>query len=187
MRTLSAFVIATSVLLSACGVSGQNPITASRYADELADLLASLIILKDPIVEEPGMKEYLQSEIVKAKKMGDDAREVLEQGLQGMIIAGKEEAAGYAVYTENRLFLSSDFYVPPGPDLHVYLTTVVDPRDGVFPDDSAMDLGKLKTPYGEQTYSVKEVEKPETYRTLAVYDKKLKRLYGFAQLAKTGQ
>jgi hypothetical protein len=186
MRTLP-FVIIASLLLSSCGsVNLDNPITKARYGDELADLLADLIILKDPIAAKEDMKEQIQAEIAKAKETADEGREEMERGMQGPIIAVKESVTGYVLFLDDRFYVSSDFDSPPGLDLHVYLTTAVDPRDGTFPDDSAVDLGKLKTPYGQQTYNAK-LENPETYRTFVLWDKKLKRLYGFAQLAKLAQ
>jgi hypothetical protein len=83
------------------------------------------------------------------------------------------------------LYLSSDFVSKPGTNLHVYLTTVVDPRDGSFPDPTAIDLGAIQTVYGAQQFAVPKQEKPELLRTFVLWDKGFNRLYGFAQLTKT--
>ena len=89
---------------------------------------------------------------------------------------------GEVVYVPNMLHFGTKFESSPGVSLRVYLTTVVDPRDVVFPDDTALDLGTLKNAFSAQSYNVPEVENPKLYRTAVIWDTKLDRLYGFAQL-----
>lgn len=178
------------LLLAGCGVRGtsiseqnQNPLTAARYGDELANALADLIIQNDPIAEDPGMKARIQDEIEQAKKIGNNARNILNRGSMGPLIPIKEDMEGWAAYTNGTLYLSSDFYTRPGPSLRVYLTTVVDPRDVDFPDETAIDLGEIQSMYGAQEYAVNTDTEPRLLRTVALYDTTLQRLFGFAQLS----
>jgi hypothetical protein len=171
--------------LSACSThTSSNPLTDSRYGDELADTLANLIIQSDPITKDPKMLQTINDNIAKAKDMGNSARDQMAEGMQGAIIALHQDVAGYILTLDGILYISSEFMTDPGLDLHVYLTETVDPRDGIFPDPTAIDLGALKTPYGAQSYRITSKKSPELLRTFVLYDKTLKRLYGFAQLSK---
>jgi hypothetical protein len=190
MRTTLS-LIAVTLLLSACSTQttsineqNKNPITAARYGDELADAMANLIIMDNAIVKEEGMRERVQGYIEEGKALGDEARSLMQEGYQGNLIGVEFEMIGIALYLDDMLYLSSDFYTRPGPSVHVYLTTVVDPRDVEFPDATVIDLGQLQTAYGAHQYSVPHQDKPELYRTLVFYDTKLKIMYGFAQLSK---
>lgn len=191
MRTPTIAALAATLLLTACGTIQktdiaselQNPLTASRYGDELADRLADLIIQKDPVTEKEGIADMLREKIETAKNLANAARDVQARGMMGALIPMKQTVLGYGLYVDDVLWLSSDFTSDPGPSVHVYLTTVVDPRDVTFPDDTAIDLGELQSPYGAQGYDVPHQDKPELYRTLVVYDTTLERIYGFAQLS----
>ena len=67
--------------------------------------------------------------------------------------------------------------------MHLFLSESVDPRDIEFPDDSSVDLGPILSPYGAQRYAVPTTDPPQRYRTAVLWDMKLERLYGFAQLS----
>lgn len=191
MRTPTIAALAATLLFTACGtiqktdISSelQNPLTASRYGDELADRLADLIIQKDPVIEKDGVEDMIKKKIETAKNLANEARDVQGRGMMGALISVKQTTIGYGLYVDDVLWLSSDFTTDPGPSVHVFLTTVVDPRDAAFPDDTAIDLGELQTPYGAQGYDVPHQDKPELYRTLVIFDTKLERIYGFAQLS----
>lgn len=188
MRPSSFAVLTASILLfSACGTGigneNRNPLTASRYGDELADRLADLIIQNDPVTQQPGMQDYIKGQISNAKNLAADARSTQARGMMGGLIPAKQNVTGYGLYVDDVLYLSSDFDSDPGPDLHVYLTTVVDPRDVQFPDKTALDLGTVQSPYGALSYDVPHQDKPELLRTIVFYDRKLQRLYSFAQLS----
>ncbi|MFA5799727.1 MAG: DM13 domain-containing protein [Candidatus Peribacteraceae bacterium] len=162
----------------------RNPLTASRYGDELADTMANLVIQNDPVTKEPGVSAVINSEISRGKETAQNARDTMDQGMQGTIIPMKESVNGYALSVNDTLYFSSDFESKPGPALHVYLTTVADPRDTQFPDKTAIDLGLLQAAYGPQQYRIPHQDKPELLRTIVLWDTKLKRLYGFGQLSK---
>lgn len=175
-------------MLTACSASGgNNPLTQARQSDELADTLANLTINHDPIMEDATIKALVDKEIATAKKSGDDAREIMEEGMQGALIGWKEDVKGYALFEGNSLYLSSDFESAPGLDVHIYLTSAVDPRDGSFPDVKAVDVGSLRSPYGEQEYTIPSSDHHDKLRTLVLYDKTLKRIFGFAQLSGPAQ
>ena len=192
MRTLMpSFITVPCLLLGACGANSTsiarenlNPLTASRYGDELADTMANLIINGDPVAEDETMKSIIQSEIARGKQIAEDARAIQNAGMMGALIPITTDTFGYGLFVENMLYLSSDFSVKPGAKLHVYLTTVVDPRDVEFPDATAIDLGVIQSTYGAQQYAVPTQSDPKLLRTLVLWDKTLKRIHGFAQLSK---
>lgn len=192
MRIHTLLFIVPLIALSACsgtdttiGDQNKNPLTASRYGDELADTMANLIISNDPVIKDAAVRKLVDSEILRGKKIADEARVMQKEGWMGQIIAAKEEVVGYVLHTDGILYVSSDFMTSPGPSLRVFLTTVVDPRDVSFPDATAIDLGALQAAYGPQQYGVQSNESPEKLRTFVLYDTRLKRIYGFAQLSQS--
>jgi hypothetical protein len=162
----------------------RNPLTASRYGDDLADTMANLVIQNDPIIKEPGMRQIIDQEIARGKSIAVGAREQTDQGAKGALIPIKESVTGNVLLLQDTLNFSSDFETKPGPDLHVYLTTVVDPRDKAFPDATAVDLGPIQSAYGAKQYALPGKTDPGVLRTLVLFDRTLKRIYGFAQLSK---
>ena len=186
------FIIPVLLLvLSACSSEGtsiseqnRNPLTASRYGDELADSMANLIIQEDPAAKDPELRKVIESEIARGKSIGEDARAIQRNGWLGGLIGIKGQVSGYALYLPDELYLSSDFMSTPGPSLRVYLTTVVDPRDVAFPDPTAIDIGSLQSVYGAQVYRVPAQQEPRKFRTFVIYDTRLEMIYGFAQLSR---
>ncbi len=174
-------MIAVSTSIDA---QNSNPLTAARYGDELADTMADLIIGNDPISNDEAARKVIDGAIVRGKKIADDARDLQARGFKGEMIGIKEEVSGFALYLDDMLYLSSDFQTKPGPDLHVYVTVAVDPRDVTFPDETAIDLGVVQDFYGAQQFKVPHQKDPAYYRTFVLFDTKLKRQYGFAQLSK---
>lgn len=186
------FIPVLLLVLSACSSPGtsvadqnRNPLTASRYGDELADSMANLIIMEDPAAQDPALRTLIESEIARGKSIGEDARAIQSKGWLGGLIGIKGQVSGYVLYLPNELYLSSDFMTTPGPSLHAYLSTTIDPRDAAFPDPSAVDIGSLQAAYGAQTYSVPAQQEPGQFRTFVIYDTRLKMIYGFAQLSRS--
>lgn len=192
MRITPLFaVLGLTLGLAACSGSqtsitreNRNPLTASRYGDELADTMANLVIANDPILKDAAIKATVEEQITLGKQIGAEARAKQAEGMQGTLIPVTAEALGYVLYVDDTLYLSSDFQAKPGAALHAYMTVVVDPRDGTFPDATAIDLGSLQSVYGAQQYDVPHQENPMLYRTFVLYDAKLKRIEAFAQLSK---
>ena len=186
MKKIALF--GTLVLLSACSVQTPkqvtgNPLVEGQYYDELADRLASLIINNDAILKDKAMKNYVEGVIADAKDKADAAHKKQGAGTMGRMIPVKQQGEGLALYVSDALYFSSDFFTDPGPNLHVYITQAVDPREIEFPDETALDLGVLQTPYGAQQYSVPHQEEKTLYRTVVLYDKGTNRVYSFAQLS----
>lgn len=182
--TVAIGLCACSNSPTSIATENKNPFTASRYGDELADTLANLFISKDAVVEQPGMKDIIQKKIDEAKTIADDARQEQQKGIMGSFIGIKEDVQGYGLLLDKTLYFSSDFETQPGINLHVYLTNAVDPRDTAFPDTTALDLGVIQSVYGAQQYKLPANSKPETYRTIVLWDTVLKRPYSFVQLTK---
>ncbi|MEQ1849722.1 MAG: DM13 domain-containing protein [Candidatus Peribacteraceae bacterium] len=185
------FIILTGVILTSCGGNttsianeNQNPLTAARYGDERADALANLIITADPIVEKDGMREKIQKEIEQAKNIGSAARTELSVGSMGALIPITDDASGFVALIDTTLYFSSDFFVSPGMDMRVYLTTIVDPRDVPFPDESAINVGVLQSVYGAHSYGLSDDVTEKDLRTVVLYDQGLGRIASFAQLSK---
>lgn len=180
------------LLLTACNRRGidaalmDNPLYAIAYGNDLADTLANLIILEDPISKEEGMTEKIQNEIAEAKILIQAAEERQNEGFLGALISAPEETAGNVLYLDDKLYLSPDFYVNPGVNLHLYLVPNVDPRGMTEPDSTMIDLGQLKSHYGAQTYDVGDQPKPELLRSFMLWDLELGRMHGFAQLSRSG-
>ncbi len=186
----SALLFAALIAITACSPKttsinqqNENPLVASRYGDELADTMANFVIAKDPIADDEATRKLIDGGIAAGKEMALKARLRQEEGLLGAILPVKGDTVGYGLLLDGTLYLSSDFSTGPGLNLHVYLTTAVDPRDGQFPDDTAVDLGTIQAAYGAQQYAVRG--DTEKLRTLVFWDATLKQLYGFAQLQKT--
>lgn len=161
-----------------------NPLLAEQYYDTLVDLIVELEIKKDPLLENKRTKAIADETRRDALAKAKEATKAQREGTMGTFVPAKEFAQGEVLYRETRLFLGPTFETSPGPSLHIFLSTVVDPRDTMFPDDTSIDLGRLESTYSAQQYSVPSVDTPLLYRTVVLFDTKFKRIYGFAQLSK---
>jgi hypothetical protein len=182
---------AISLLLVGCASKEQsladellNPLFAVQYGDALAENLANLIINKDPLVEEKGIEEKIQKEIASAKVISRVGKERQNSGMWGNFVSEDDMVSGLALSLENTLYVSPDFDLRPLPQTHIYLTTVVDPRDVTFPDTSALDLGPIHSSFGAQTYAITGQNDASTFRTAVLFDPGFKKILGFAQLSK---
>ncbi len=160
-----------------------NPLYAEIHAENMVDTLVELEIYADPVLEDEAIKRFADKTKEQWLKVAKAARAAQNEGQKGIFIPMKEYVEGEVLYTNNNLHFSTFFSSMPGPSLHVFLSKSVDPREGEFPDASALDLGEMTAPYGAQTFAVPEVENPLEYRTVTLWDTELNRLYGFAQIA----
>ncbi len=191
MKTIHRSILLCSILLlSACSGNktsiaeeNQNPLTASRYGDELADRLANLIIINASGATTEPMKSVILKGIDDAKEIAENARIQQSKGMMGALLSMEEHVTGYALLLKGKLYLSSDFEIAPGPNLHVYLSQTIDPREGTFPDATAVDLGEIQAIEGAQEYTASLKGSDSLYRTIAFFDPTLKRLYAFGQLS----
>ncbi len=162
----------------------ENPLVAERYWEELTDRMTMLVINKDPILKDPAKAALIDRIKNDALAKAKEQTRLMRNGLSSSFQTVAQQTDGLALLLRNTLYLSSDFATYPGPSLHLYLTSMVDPRDSAFPDTSARDLGVMQSPYGAQAYDLGEDPKMSTYRTVVVYDTELGLIYGFTQLGK---
>jgi len=161
----------------------ENPLFVERYAEELVDSMAEMKIQNDPILEESGKEAVIDTTRVFWMERAKEARRAQLEGRSGVFLPAKEFAKGEVLFLGQTLFFDTLFEATPGPELHVYFTTIVDPRDVEFPDETAIDLGVIQSAYGAQSYELPVLENPILYRTVVLWDAQLERVYGFAQIS----
>jgi hypothetical protein len=172
------------LLLAGCGAPrAGNPLLQIQHDEQLADALASIIINKDPLADDAAMRAELEKQIAAAKNSLSAVQSATKDAAQGPFIPAKADVRGWMLYQDDMLYLSSDFESDPGLDLHLYLTTVVDPRDVSFPVITAVDLGRIDFPYVAMALPVPHRNDAEKLRSGVLWDNTLKRLYGFVQLS----
>jgi hypothetical protein len=191
-RSIAFAALSASLLLAACAPKPQqetslfeNPLYAEWYYKDLIENMMNLEIQNDPIVKDASMKSMIQKVRQDALSKAQEATAARQAGQLGLLIPDTQEVRGQVLLAGGKLFFSPDTDIMPGPDLRVYLTPMIDPREGsgsvkVFPDASAVDLGPLQNPYGPSTYALPE-NLPDI-RSVVLWDAKLKRIYAFAQL-----
>lgn len=197
MRTLfsrlSLFSLLSLLILSGCrGESStrsrplsdrlQNPLFAEQYWSEKAEHMADFIRNEDPITKDAVKKAVIESERADAVAKLEEVRKSMSSGRKGALLIATEPIQGMALLLNNTLYFGSTFLAYPNPDTYVYLTTIVDPRDTTFPDATSYQVGPLQSPYGEQEYVIPESRSDPRFKTVVIYDKKLDRILGFAQL-----
>jgi hypothetical protein len=193
MRLHFSLLAAASVLtLTACSAQErsqnlesllQNPLFAERYAEEIVQSMVEMKIAQDPLLEEAGKEAIVDSTRQDWNQRAADAKQLQREGRLGLFIPIKEHVTGEVLVKDSILYFGPTFEVMPGPALHLYYTTAVDPRDVEFPDETAIDLGLLQSPYGAQQFTLPVLENPIHYRTIVLWDAALERLYGFAQIS----
>lgn len=196
MRRPALFALSAALLLTACTAPPaaepktltfeenlQNPLFADRYWTELTDRMVTMTINKDPILKDAGKLKIADKARLAAVEKQKAASAMQSNSMIGAFSTDREATQGYAMLKDGHLYLSTDFVTYPGVNLHLYLTSVVDPRDAAFPDPTAIDLGALTSPYGAQTYLItKEDPRLEKAQTVVLFDKDLERIYAFAFL-----
>ncbi len=165
----------------------QNPLYARYYYQDQADMMANYNIQNDPILKDSEKKGTIESVRTRALEHLKNANAKINAGRRGSFMSDTDYAAGNALLTDGTLYFGQDFNTLPGPEVYVYASMLLDPREGsgsvLFPDESAVNLGLLKSPYGAQTYSVPADQKDKAFRLVGLWDKRLGRLLGFAQLS----
>lgn len=160
----------------------QNPLFAEAYGDLLSERMTNLIIQNDPLLQESGKTSLVDKANSRAVSLAKEATAKQREGLTGEFIGDKEFTKGEVLLLGDTLYLGPTFETSPGTELHLYLTTVVDPRDVTFPDPSSVDIGPLQSIWSDQWYAVPEDGADFVFRSVVLWDKELERLYGFAQL-----
>lgn len=182
-------------LLTACGTEQrsatlesllENPLFAEQYAEEIVDSMVQIKLAEDPLLEEAGKEAVIDEVRQNWHQRGNEAKDLQRTGRQGFFIPVREIVQGEVLVKDDILYFGPNFTAVPGPALHLYLTTAVDPRDVEFPDETAIDLGLLQSPYGAQQYRLPSLENPLHYRTVVLWDSSLERVHGFVQLSVQG-
>lgn len=160
----------------------QNPLFAEQYWSDQAEHMADFVRNKDPLLKDGVKKAAVDAARTKALQKLDEVRASMKTGRRGSFLIATESIQGSALLLNNTLYFSALFACFPNPETHVYLSSVIDPRDAAFPDPTAFDAGALQSPYGDQTYVLPESQKNKRFNTVVIYDKSLNRIMGFAQL-----
>lgn len=162
----------------------KNPLFVEQYAEQLVETMVNLEIYEDPIVEDVAKKKVIDATKEYWLQQAVQARKDQRNGMKGNFIQITEYTEGEVLFTGDAVHFGPTFSVSPGPELRVILTNAIDPRDVTFPDETAIDVGELTVPYGAQSFILKEkIEDITQYRTVVLWDKKLDRLYAFAQMS----
>lgn len=191
---MKRLVPALALLLAACGSNlqsmdvqkyfAQNPLAAEEAATALGQVYVSMIVDEKAELEKNDLFDEVDGMRVAAGKAIEDATRERKNGLLGQFIPHKQFTRGFVLVRpkDGIIFTGTTFESAPGPDLHLFASELSDPREGVFPDDSAVDLGLMGYTYGPQTMTFDATLWNDNFRSLIIYDVKLKRLYGFAQI-----
>lgn len=189
LRTLLA--ACCLLTLTACGTPVsrdlqarlENPLFAERYSEELLDALSDVYIREEPVLKNETKKANIEQALTYWRAVAAEARIKEQKGLIGSLTSVLEDTSGHVLLDEKTLWFGTNFLGTPGINLRVMLSTGVDPREGEFPDESALDLGQLQSPYGDQSFLLPEMKVPwDSYRTVVLWDSSSGRLHGFAQL-----
>lgn len=191
MRIIPSFTLAT-LLLSACSSTVgalqednlKNPLYAAQYYADLTERMVNLELQKDPVTKDTRKKAIIDQVRKNGVANEQRAANVKAQGQEGTFVSDSELVRGEVLLLKHTLFFGVDFAAVPGPQLHVFLSTALDPRDVHFPDSTAVDLGPLPDVFGAQSMSIAENADLSKIRTVVLYDVKLGQMYGFAQLSK---
>ncbi len=179
--------LAPLFLLTACGSSAsmsleshlQNPLFAEQYYDAQVENMVNMIIASGSLMQDPSMKDAINATRLEGLRLAKEATEMQGNGMEGDIMSDSQSAMGEVLLLDGNLYLGPDFRVVPGINLHVYLSTVVDPREGVFPDETAQDLGPVRNTFGDAIYTGADLDNAYTF---VIYDKGTKQIVGFSQL-----
>ncbi len=191
MRTLR--LLPCLLLLAACSGNTpslsknlENPLYAEYYYNDLASTLANIEILKDrkdnaELLKDTAVVDVMHEAKDSATAAAAAARKIRDKAAVGDFIPASESEQGLIMLLGDMFYTGPSFNSPPGPSLHFYISNVLDPREGVFPDPTAIDIGAVEQPYGAAAYPLPSSVKGR-YKTVVLYDTVLKRVFGFAQL-----
>jgi hypothetical protein len=198
MKRTPLFLAGLSVALAGCGNAVglpthdaalqdqlRNPLYAEYYYDDLTEFMVDLALQEDPILTEPSVRDTVDRARTRGLQHAALAVRAQEKGKRGSFISDRGLTSGEALLLDSVLYFGPTFDSPPGPSLSVYLTTTIDPRDGEFPDATAVRVGELKNQYGAQSFAVPMPRSGsgDTLRTAVLWDDELGLLFGFAQLS----
>ncbi|MFA6522760.1 MAG: DM13 domain-containing protein [Candidatus Peribacteraceae bacterium] len=160
----------------------QNPLYADQYWLDMVNRMVEMQLQEPDLAKNKTLlatvDEVRRNALLREQAEARKRRE----GKEGSFIQVKEFTEGRALLRGTTLSFSPTFSTVPGPNLRIYLSPSLDPRDAAFPDTGSLNVGRLESPYGAQEYLLSEETDTKPFRTVVLYDPKLERLYGFAQL-----
>lgn len=177
------------LLISACAPTKsadlnaqlQNPLYAKQYYDAQVDDMVNFLIESGSILKDASVKAQIDKTRIEGLGLAKKAHDLRNKGLMGTFMSDTEDVQGDVLVLDGTMYTGPEFVMHPGVDVHVYISTVLDPRNAAFPDTTAVDMGAIHTAFGATAYAVPaSVSKP---KVVVLYDKALKRIVGFAQLS----
>lgn len=192
----SSALLALPLLLAGCGYGLprqdavlqdqlRNPLYAEYYYDDLTDQMISIALRDDPMMADAAKRNTIDRTRTRALEHAQYAIKTQMKGRSGVFVSDMHLVTGDALLLDGILYIGPTFDAAPGPSQSLYLTTTVDPRDGAFPDPTAVRIGGLKNQYGAQAFDVSTLTPAAgtgAFRTAVLWDDELNVLYGFAQL-----
>ncbi len=179
--------LAPLFLLTACGSSAsvtldthlQNPLFAEQYYDAQVENMVNMIIASGSMLQDPAVKDAVNETRLEGLRLAKEATSRQAEGAMGVIMSDTLSAVGEVLLLDGNIYVGPEFRVVPGIELHAYLSKTVDPREGVFPDETAQDLGAVRNTFGDAIYPGADLDGAYTF---VLYDKGTKQVIGFAQL-----
>jgi len=161
----------------------ENPLFAEHFAKILVLRMTEIEIQKDPILEDEKKRRIVEETKKHWMEVDREARKIQREGISGEFIGIKEYALGEVLLLDSMLYIGPTFELDTGPEVHLFLSNVIDPRDIEFPDEESLSLGPLQSPFGAQRYELPPELDLSVIRTVVLWDMKLERILGFAQLS----
>ncbi len=181
------------LLLAACGAPAnstdltellKNPLYAEQYYDAQTDHMVDLLISSGALLDDPSIKAAIEKARTEGIELARAATSRQAGGKIGTVLSDSEEAMGEVLLLDNTVYVGPDFMVKPGVDIHAYLSEALDPREITFPDETAIDIGAVRSALGAAVYPVSlSADQTEKVRLFVLYDRTLKYVVGFAQLS----
>lgn len=162
-----------------------NPLAREQVAANATRVMVGMLVNERESLRQNDLFDEVDALRLEWGKKEEEAMKDRKNGLLGSFIPVSQEAFGRILVrpAEGIIFTSTAFSVDPGPQLRLFATKSVDPRGKEFPDADSVDLGVVPFPYGPQTFRFRPNLWQEGMLTLVLYDTKLERMYGFAQLS----
>lgn len=189
-NSLFASVVTAILLFSGCSKIPpetqallENPLYAESYYADLTEQYVQMLMGEKADLEEKGQLEFIESERDAAVQNSKDASAKRKQGLWGVFVPLSDNPIGRVAVLGSTLYLGPEFLMEPSVEPHIYVSEVIDPRDSEeFPDPTSIDVGPVLSPYGTQQHVIPWETPNPKIKSVILYDKKLKRQIGFAQL-----
>lgn len=196
MKRLS-FALVLPILLAGCGYGLprqdsalqdqlRNPLYAEYYYNDLTDQMISIALRDDPMMSDAAKRNVIDRTRTRALEHAQYAEETEAKGAFGIFLSDTDSVVGDALLLDGVLYIGPTFDAAPSPSQSLYLSAAVDPREGTFPDPSAVRVGGLKNQYGAQAFDVSTLTPAAgtgAFRTAVLWDEELEMVYGFAQLS----